>query len=361
VRRALLSLVVVVAAVVAVAAFDVPSNAATVNGVGISRATLNSDLGVISATPTYQCYLAASLALRSQNLVSLPAVGGSGLGQTVTTRFADYWLSTLVNDELIEQLAAARHLRVNAADLVAGRADLVNSISGTLTAVAQAAGQPAVCAPDGNAVLRAVPADFADRLARAQAVGDVILANAAGYGLGAAQLSSFYATHRSDFDVICLSAIATASLASANALRAEIEGGASFPLVAEANSTDAASAAQGGAIGCFAPTDPAYASVTHDVAGLAVGTVSAPQSSSGSYVLLEVTARRPTSLRAAGDSVRQAVLAAGATAAGKELQRSTKRATVTIDPRYGNWVGGTTIAVRPPASPPASSLLTARG
>lgn len=350
-----------VAAVVAVAAFDVPSNAATVNGVGISRATLNSDLGVISATPTYQCYLAASLALRSQNLASLPAVGGSGLGQTVTTRFADLWLSTLVNNQLIEQLAAARHLRVNAAALAAGRADLVNSISGTLTAVAQAAGQPAVCAPDGSAVLRSLPADFADRLARAQAVGDVILADAAGYGLGAAQLSSFYAAHRSDFDVICLSAIATATLASANALRAEVEGGASFALVASANSTDAASAAQGGAIGCFAPTDSAYGSVTRDVAGLAVGGVSAPQSNAGSYVLLQVTARSPTSFRAAGDSVRQAVLVAGATAAGRELQRSTKRAAVAIDPRYGNWVGGTTISIRPPVNPPATSLITAGG
>jgi hypothetical protein len=360
VKRALL-LLVVLAAVVAVAAFDVPSNAATVNGVGISRATLNSDLGVIQATPTYECYLAASLALRSQNEAALPAIQGQGIDKTVSTRFADYWLSQLVNDELIEQVATARHLRVSTADLADGRADLVNSISTTLTAVAEASGQSGVCAPDGSDILAAVPPAFAARLVRAQAAGDVVLADASGYGLGPGELASFYATHQSDFDTICLSAIQTATQAAAAADRAEIVGGTPFAQVAEATSTDAASAANGGAIGCFAPTDPAYGSVTQDVAGLAVGQVSAANSDQGNYVLLEITSRRTTSYAAAGSAVRQAVLAAGATVADGELKTITKGATVSIDPRYGRWKGGSTIAVEPPRNPPLSALLDPQG
>jgi hypothetical protein len=360
VRRALLFLVVL-AAVVAVAAFDVPSDAATVNGVGITRATLNSDLAVIAAAPTFQCYLAASLAVRSQNLAQLPAIKGEGVAKTVTTRFADYWLSQLVNNELIDQLAVQRHLRVTSADLAAGRTDLVNSISNTLAAVAEASGQTGVCAPDGSAILSAVPAAFAHRMAESQAAGDLVLAAAAGYGLGSAQLSSFYFSHQSDFDTICLSAIETTSQAAAVSARAEIEGGTPFAQVAQATSTDATSAAQGGAIGCFAPTDPSYGSVTQDTAGLKVGVVSMPQSDQGSYVLFEITSRQPTSFAAAGSSVRQAVLAAGAKAASAELQRTTKQATVTIDPRYGRWGGGSTIVIKPPLSPPTSALLSPKG
>jgi hypothetical protein len=360
VRRALLFLVVL-AAVVAVAAFDVPSDAATVNGVGISRATLNSDLGVIEATPTYQCYLAASEALQSQNLGMLPAIEGGGIAKTVNTRFADFWLNQLVNNELIAQLAARRHLPVTTADLAAGKTDLVNSISATLTAVAQASGQTGVCAPDGTSILDAVPSAFAARLVASQAAGDVVLAAAAGYGLGPAQLASFYFRHTSEFDTVCLSAIETASEAAATSARAEIEAGTPFAQVAQATSTDATSSADGGAIGCFAPTDPAYGSVTQDTTGLAVGAISQPKDDAGNYVLLEITSRRPTSFAAAGDSVRQAVLAAGASAADRELKAMTKHAHVTIDPRYGSWGGGTTISVVPPASPPSSVLLNPAG
>ena len=97
---------VVLAAVAAVAFYDVPSNAATVNGVGISRSTFNADLNDISNDSVFQCYLSASLALRSENQSSLPAIGGAGVGKTVTTRFSAFWLSELVNDELVAQLAA---------------------------------------------------------------------------------------------------------------------------------------------------------------------------------------------------------------------------------------------------------------
>ena len=338
-----------------------PSDAATVNGVGISRSTLNSDLRTIADTPAFQCYLAASLAVRSDDLASLPAVAGGGGSKTVSTRFADYWLSQLVNNELIDQLAAKRHLAVSAADLAAGRTDLVNQISGTLSEVEQASGQADVCAPDGSAVLASVPAAFAGRLVQSQAAGDVVLAAAAGYGLGPAQLASFYSAHPSDFDTICLSAIQTTTEAAATAARAEIVGGTPFALVAATSSTDATSAAAGGAIGCFTPTDPAYTSVTSDIAGLGVGQVSTPKSDQGSYVLLEITSRRPTSFAAAGDAVRQAVLAAGATAANGELKAITRRSAVTIDPRYGRWAGGATIAVVPPLSPPATALLNPKG
>jgi parvulin-like peptidyl-prolyl isomerase len=329
--------------------------------VGISRATLNSDLGVIQSTPTYECYLAASLALQSQDLATLPALEGAGGAKTVNTRFADFWLSQLVNNELIEQLAAKRHLAVTAEDLAAGKTDLVNSISATLTEVAEASGSSGVCAPDGTSVLDAVPAKFAQRLVASQAAGDVVLAAAAGYGLGPAQLAAFYAGHRSDFDTVCLSAIETSSEAAAATARAQIEGGLPFALVAETTSTDTTSAADGGAIGCFAPTDPSYGSVSQDIAGLAVGVVSQPKDDSGNYILLEITSRRPTSFAKAGDAVRQAVLAAGAKAADAELKAMTKDAHVTIDPRYGTWGRGAAITVVPPVSPPATALLKPAG
>jgi hypothetical protein len=352
---------VVLAAVAAVAFYDVPSNAATVNGVGISRSTFNADLNDISNDSVFQCYLSASLALRSENQSSLPAIGGAGVGRTVTTRFSAFWLSELVNDELVAQLAARKHLSVTASDLTAGRSDLVDTISGTLADIAQDSGQTGACAPDGSDVLASVPASFANRLVRAQTLGDLVLANAAGYGLSSSALASYFFAHSSTFDTLCVSAIETTSEATAASLRAQIEGGASFAQVAEANSTDSTSAAQGGAIGCFSPSDPDYSSVTADVGGLAVGQVSQPQADQSSYILLEVTSKMPSTFAESSSAVRQAVLAAGSTAANRELTGATKGAVVTIDPRYGTWTGGATIVIRPPASPPASALLSAPG
>ncbi len=350
-----LAVVVATATVVVVGAFSVPSPAATVNGVSISRSDLNAQLNTIAENPAFGCYLDASVAVRSSNLASLPQMSGSGTG-TFNTAFVDFWLEQQINNLLVEQLAAHQNLRIDAGSLGAGRDDLAGSISSVLANAAASSGQGAVCAPDGASVISTLPAGLTNQLVRAQAAGDLVLSHAAGYGLNTPELSRFFDGHRDQFDTICLSVIQVATESSATSLRAAIVGGESFAAAAKANSTDTASAANGGAVGCYSATDSAYTTVRADVKGLSVGEVSQPVANNGSYLLLMVTSTQPAVFDAVVPAVRQAVLAAGSTKAASELSRLTKSASVSVDPRYGRW-SGSGVGIHPPTSPRAADIL----
>lgn len=352
-----LAVVACVAGVVAAGAFSVPAPAATVNGVAISRGTLDSELSTIATDQAFACYLDASVAVRSGDLASLPSISGSAQG-TFDTSFVDFWLSQQIDNLLVERLAADQHLALGATALAAGRADLEGSIDAVLGQAAAASGsQTAVCAPSGAAVVATLPAAMADELVRAQAAGDLVLAHAAGYGLSTADLLRYFLAHPSKFETICLSGIQVASQSTATSVRAAIEAGEPFATAAKADSTDSTSAPNGGALGCYSANEGAYATVAHDVAGLAVGQVSQPVSNNGSYLLLEVTSDLPAAFDAVTPAVRQAILAAGSTKASKELSSLTKHAQVSVDPRYGGWSGVGGIGIHPPAVPRSADLL----
>jgi parvulin-like peptidyl-prolyl isomerase len=349
--------VLVLAGAIAAAAFSVPSPAVSVNGDTISRTTVNQDLSTIDQNAAFHCYLAADVAVRSNGGASVPSLGGTGVGGTYSTQFVDYWLSQLVDDLLIEQLAARQHLAITADALVAGRSDLENTISGTLAAAATSIGQQQVCAPSGQDLLGTVPSSMLDEMVRAQTAGDLVLAKASGYGLSTPELERYFAAHPTQFQTVCLSGIQVASQATATQVRTQIEDGQSFAAAAAADSTDATSAAQGGALGCYTPTETGYQTVVADTTGLAVGQVSQPVSNNGSYLLLEVTSVQPATFASVVPAVRQAVLAAGSKKASSELSAIAKSSTVRVDPRYGRWSGGTQASIEAPRQPSPADLL----
>ncbi len=351
-----LAAIAAIGAVVAAGAFSVPSPAAVVDGTSISRNTLNAELDAIASNRVFSCYLQASVAVRSSSSASLPTISGSSSG-SFDTAFVDFWLSQQIDDLLVEHLAAGQHLAVDSSAMAAGRADLTSTIDSVLGAAAVSAGQSAVCATSGAAVLSTLPSSMVDEMVRAQAAGDLVLAHAAGYGLSGTQLSRYFALHSEAFQTICLSAIQVATQASAATLRASIEAGASFSAVAKANSTDQVSAANGGALGCFTANQGAYQTVAADVKSLAVGQVSQPIANNGSYLLLMVTRYLPASFDAVVPAVRHQVLVAGSAKASAELHSFTKTASISIDPRYGQWSAGVGVGIAPPASPRSSDLL----
>jgi len=352
-----LGAIVVVGAIVAAGAVSVPSTAVTVDGTSISRATVNRDLATIEQNQTFGCYLAASVVIRSGNAAGLPPIQGSGRTGTYNTSFVDFWLSQQINNLLIEHLAAQQHLSLDPTAMSAGQADLVESVSSTLAEAAVATGQSAVCAPSGQAVVGALAPRVRGELVRAQAAGDLVLAHAAGYGLTRAELARYFGAHRSQFQTICLSAIQTSSQAGAILARAAVAGGKSFASVAQSVSTDATSAANGGQLGCFSPSQGAYATVANDVKGLAVGELSQPLSNNGSYLVLQVTSNLPVAFSSVVPAVRQAVLVAGASKASRELAALTRNAQVSVDPRYGRWSGASGIGIEAPRSPALTDLL----
>jgi parvulin-like peptidyl-prolyl isomerase len=352
-----LAILVVVGAIVAAGSFSVPANAVTVDGTSISQATLNQDLATIQKNAAFGCYLDASVEVRSGGEASVPSLVGQSSSGSYSTAFVDFWLSQVINNLLIERLAAAQHLPLDATALAAGRADLSGSIGATLTEAAAASGQSAVCAASGEAIVSTLPSSLVDELVRAQAAGDVVLAHAAGYGLGAGELDRYFTAHPASFQTICLSAIEVASQSTATTIRQAIEAGEPFATAAKADSTDTTSAPNGGALGCYSANEGAYPTVASDVKGLAIGQISQPVADNSSYLLLEVTSEEPAAFGAVQTAVRQAILSAGSAKASKELSTLTKTAQVSVDPRYGRWAGATGIGIEGPKAPVAADLL----
>ncbi len=353
--KRLLLLLVVLAGAVAAAAFTVPTNAANVNGQTISQSALNSDLAAIAGSPEYQCALNAEIVVQSRGQAGLPPVNGVGTG-TYDSTFVSYWLSRMVDDTLLQQLAARRGVVLTASQLSSARTEALQSLQTTINDVA---GSQYQCQVTPSSVLASVPSSFSDKLITAQAYNDLLVDRFASDTTDAA-LRRYFAAHASDFDTLCVSGILVQTQDQANQLRSQIEAGASFSQIASTDSQDASSAAKGGDLGCFPATSSSYASVKQDVGSLSLGDVTEPiASSGGGYVLIKLDARDPTQYASARSAVRAAVRATNQQRAAKVLSAAAGRAQVDVNPMYGNWHAATAArGVLPPPSPPTSSVLS---
>jgi parvulin-like peptidyl-prolyl isomerase len=358
-------LLLVLGAIVAVAAFSVPANAFTVNGTGLAQSTFNSDLQTIANNTGYQCYLNAQLALASEGQAQQFIYSGvgansqSGGNGTYAMTFVRYWMGQLVNGEVVEQAAADHHLTPDAEDLAAAKAETADTIDGTFEELATLQISPS-CNESGTDIVNSLPADFVNRLVQAQASSDLLEASVAGYRLSDQAVLNYYTSHQSQFDTLCVGAIFSTTQATAQSLRNQVAGGASFSQLAKANSIDTTSAANGGALGCFEPGSVDYPTISNDVAGLSAGGLTQPIQESGASYFLQLTSRNPSSFASVATVVRETMLGTGRTKATALLDRATQRDHIAIDPRYGSWTASSaTIGVLQPPSPPLSSVVSA--
>ena len=344
--KRLLVLLVVVAAVVAVTAFYVPANAASVNGSGIAQGTLNADLSAIGGSPGYQCYLGADQVLTQVNappIFPVYGVAGSSTGPaTYNTVFVRYWLSQLMSDKLVQQIVAAKHLVVTPADLALGRVTLGEQIAGVLNNYASTQG--GTCGTTASAILSSLPASFRNEQIQVQAEQDVLLAHESGYGLGTAALNRYFTAHRTDFNTICLSYVLFSTKGAATAARATIETGTPFAQTGKVTP-----------IGCAMRY--AITSLPSSVTSLPTKKVSQPVAGgSGNYALFEITSSTPSTFVGARVGVENSVLNAGSARTTALLQAANRRAQVTADPRYGRVAPGS-VALLLPKSPASTDLL----
>jgi hypothetical protein len=164
-------------------------------------------------------------------------------------------------------------------------------------------------------------------------------------------LLKYYNAHRSQFDTACFSDAEYSSQSDAAAAAQKVAAGTPFAQVA------AAAAAGSGPQGCqnlYGIANELSSVINLDT--LKTNTVSPPISVGGTYLLLEMTSRTPTSFAKAKASVRAALGPVGGTAAAKLLQALEKRSSVSVDPRYGTWTAPVA-QVRLPAPPPAGDVL----
>jgi PPIC-type PPIASE domain len=351
--KRLIVLLIVLAGGLAAAAFTVPSNAASVNGVSIGRQQLNSDLNAIAGSTDYRCFLNAEEAVATGGETSIPSVDGSaqiGDGtsrQSVSTGFAAYNLETAVGHQLVLELAAQRHIQVTPQDLAAARAEYEGQITTILSDVAES---KYTCGTTTTAadILGSMPASFIDRTVRFDATVSVLEEDVAGVGSTTADLQRYYGNHAAEFDTACLTVAGYSTEAEAQAGAAAVAFGTPF-------STVAAQTQGGGPQKCeilygIASSLPAGS----DLATLPLNTVSSPISTNSSYFLVEITKRTPTPFAKARAEVEGAVEAAGASKASTMIDAAEKAAHVSVDARYGAWAA---TRVVPPTSPPASELL----
>lgn len=333
----------------------VASNAVVVNGTAISQSEVNHDLAAVANSPSYLCYLNANALIRSSGQFGLGSVAGSS-SSSYSAGFVTNWLNQDVTNLIISHEVDSLGLTSASAENTAIAAqDLATSINSTMS---QVAGTRYQCVGTGTTVLSGLPASVSSKLIKAQSDSEVLLAHLGGIGLDQQSLQQFYNQSPSSFDTICISGILVANQATAATLRAQIEAGADFATVAAQNSVDA-SKANGGSLGCFAPTSANYQSVVKDVGSLNLGDLTQPLPSQGSqYVILKVTSRSSTPFTSIGSAVRQSALVKDATAASAAASSLVRSASVNLNPRYGTWhatLRGTGIV--PPASPPTAAIL----
>jgi hypothetical protein len=355
-----LVLLVLIGGGLAAAALTVPTNAAVVNGTAISQQTLNSDVTAIADSPDYQCYLNSQAALASNGQQALPPVSGAGKGQggqnaTATTAFVATYLDTEVGHQLVLQLADERHVVVSPAQLADARTSFENQITQVMQQVAsQTQNQRFTCGSSvpltGPVVLGTLPASFVDTQVQFFATAGLLQEDLAGVGASDADLQGYFEQHQSEFDTACWTAAVYSSESAANAALAQAQ---TTPFADVAKQ-----ATQGGAQRC--EPLPAIAGVlpnTFKLDELAVGTVSFPIAlGNGEYVLVQVTSRTPSSYEAVKPLVQNAVLGKGSTPTQKALQAKERHSTVSVDPRYGEWVPVAT-QILVPFTPAISDVL----
>lgn len=150
-----------------------------------------------------------------------------------------------------------------------------------------------------------------------------------------------------------VSHILVATQADADAVVAELTGGADFATLAAERSTDPGSAQQGGSLGCFA-AGQYVAEFEAGVLAATAGTPTAPvKSEFGFHVILTATFERPPLAEVRDEIVAQLETQAGGTdPLTTLLEARLAEADVEIDPRYGTWSAETGQVTAPDTSSP---------
>jgi hypothetical protein len=268
--------------------------------------------------------------------------------------FVRYWLSRLVSSEVVAQVAASRGITLSSAQFDTAKTETQQIIEGAFATLEQDGVQPACSTvPTGAQVLASLPTSFVDALVRAQASSDLLAASVVGSNLTAASMDRYFSAHASDFDTLCVDGFSVTTQASATQIRASVVAGTPFASAAPAGTTVQSA--------CFAASSADYPAIAQAVGSLAIGGVSQPvEGNQTSFYLFELTGRTPTSLTAVRGVLRGAIVDAGLARADQLLASVERRATVTIDPRYGEWKSTkNAIGLAAPTSPPRTALLSA--
>jgi hypothetical protein len=335
-----------------VSACDVTPNAASVNGDTVSVASLNTQMNTLAGSTAGQCLLA----LQYGQTITVDTSNG-----TFPTTFAGTVLSAEVGDLLAAQFAADHGLHLTGSELATARNNYTSTLDGQITSLVQQSGSSgtvtACQTADGTALtgqqlLSSLPASVRNSQVANQAVDDALLAR--GADLSDAAVLNFYAANGPLFAIDCVSDIATATQADADAIVAKLKAGQSFAALATSSSVDTQTAASGGQLGCNFTESRVLSAL--QVASVTVGQPVVPiQTSGGEWVIYEVTSQTVVPVTEAAPVIRDDLIhtSANTQRVTTELLRYAHRASIEVNPQYGTWTG---VHITPPSTPPVRYL-----
>jgi hypothetical protein len=355
VKRFLVLLVVLALVLVAAWRF-LPSNAAVVNGSGITKHALNDDLAVIT-NPNNAGFLCLLTGELTGTPVTFNAEGSggstrtSGSSPTVAASVTSDWLTLMIENELYSQKVADQGLTVDADALSLAKTEFAAEVNNAAASCTTLTGVSA--AQSGTTVLSGLPSSFTHEQQMALADRSLLYAHAAGFGLSAAELSRFYQTHHDAVATLCVNETEVSTTAEAQAIKTAVAAGTPFAQAVPSGSLQNS---------CFPVTSQNYAVVSEQFKGKSVGAVSDPlmttdETGATAYVVLQLTSKKVPAFSASLlSSLSEAVISAGQAKAGKEVAAGLARAEISIDPQYGT-VRPHTVTLSLPITPPAVFVL----
>jgi hypothetical protein len=351
--RRLIALLVVALVGAGVYGWSGASSGVQVGATRVAASTLRTELTAIAASPTLQCFLTA--------LGSSSYGSGSG-GDTLSASGAAAWTELRVEGLAIDQYVQSHFS-------FAPSAYQLRLASSSLEAeLTQAATSRQYTCPGTSAqALAAMPAEMRAQQVRAQAASLFLVSKLnSTIPLTSASLNTYFTSHRSSYDTLCIS-VAVVATAKEAAFKADQASGMSLVALVHKYSLDGPSAAKGGALGCFTAGQNGYSTIRGDVAGATLGSFpTTPRpfvaSNGVTYALyIALTSRTPVTFTAAETQVYADVQSLNASSAGVVKENILYRAAVAVDPAFGRWGLATSgRGVFAPATPPASDALGAQ-
>jgi hypothetical protein len=296
----------------------VRANVVTVDGTSESRVSFERDVSALSSNAKLK---ALDAQVAAQGTSSQRLFDAQGHATRVLTTS---WLNRIVNQIVIDREFTALHLTATAADVSEGKGQFAQLF--------------ATSSDNGTALVAAFPAWFQKqefgREARLVAVTRSIEAK---HPITQAQMLDFY---KKNVASLCPSGINVAhilvkTLPEAQAVEAQLAGGAKFADVAKAKSIDTGSAKQGGSLGCFA-TGQFVAEFEKAAQAAKLGVPTAPVHSQFGYHVILTTKYVPPTFTALEPQIRQQ-LVQQLNLVQKFVSAGLSKASVHIDPAYGTW------------------------
>lgn len=298
--------------------------ALTVNGHDISQSSVNRELSAIADNPGLR-----------------PRI--SDTDGTIKSSGAAIWLTQVVEQHVVDQQVRRRDITVTTADRRAAEARAADFFG------------PQVFAEFPKWFQVQVLAGYARREALSRTIEPPVVTDE--------DVRAAYATTIEQLRAQCpsgrfVSHIVVPSRQQADALAAQIRGGASFEQLAREQSIDQGSAYNGGALGCL----EGQQLVSQAVRSQPLDQVSAPVPAQAGWQLVIVRDTIPFELL---EPLLRQRLVQQSPEAQPQLNERVARADVEVDPRYGRWVvrngRGTVEPPRAPSMTPATTATAPPG